>query len=94
MSVNTLTGRAGLPADPSAELCLIAGLIIAQTKGKPAKVRALVSEMRAFVDAHREMSNVVRLRGAEYDREVQECMERAAIWLERMEPFLALMAKR
>jgi hypothetical protein len=82
------------PADPSPELCLIAALIIVQTKGKPAKVERLVREMRAFVETHRQMSNIIRLRGAEYDRRVLIAMSEASAWLDRMEPFLSMMAKR
>ena len=81
-------------APPSPELCLIAGLIIAQTSGKPAKVEKLVASMRDFVDAHREVSNVMRLRGAEYDAAVLTSMEQAASWLTRLEPFLLMMARR
>lgn len=81
-------------AAPTPELCLIAGLIISQTAGKPAEITRLVKNMRAFVDAHRELGTVVRLRGAEYDRDVLDAMGKAAAWLERIEPFLLLMAKR
>lgn len=81
-------------APPTPELCLIAGLIIAQTAGKPAEVTKLVGNVRSFVDAHREMGTVVRLRGAEYDEQVLDSMAKAAGWLERIEPFLLLMAKR
>lgn len=81
-------------APPSPELCLIAGLIVSLTQGKPDKVAKLVGDMRAFVDAQRQLSTVVRLRGAEYDEEVLASMAQAASWLERMEPFLLLMAKR
>lgn len=86
---------ASVVAPPSPELCLLAGLIIAQTKGKPKKVTELVEGVRSFVDAHASMgSDIVRLRGAEYDGAVLESMAQAAEWLERMEPFLTMMARR
>lgn len=91
--VSSLSAAADI-APPTPELCLIAGLIISHTAGKPAKVAKLVSNMRAFVDAHREMSTVIRLRGAEHDAEVLEAMDKAAAWLDRIEPFLLLMARR
>lgn len=82
-------------APPSPELCLIAGLIMAQTKGKPKKVSEMVAGMRDFVDAHATMGQgIVRIRGAEYDAQVLDSMAKAAAWLERMEPFLLMMARR
>lgn len=81
-------------APPSPELCLIAGLIIAQTAGKPAKVEKLVRSMRSFVDAHREMHGVMRIRSAQYDADVLTNMEKAAGWLEHLEPFFLMMARR
>lgn len=81
-------------AKPTAELCLIAGLIITMTAGKPKRVTKLVASMRTFVDAHRELGEVVRLRGAEYDADVLDSMAQAAGWLDRMEPFLLMMARR
>lgn len=92
-SVTSMSEAAKIAA-PSPELCLIAGLIIAQTRGKPKKVGEMVGAMRSFVDAQREMAGVVRIRGAEYDADVMESMAQAAAWLERMEPFLAMMARR
>lgn len=91
--VKALAGASEI-APPTPELCLIAGLIIAMTHGKPAKVRKLAGDMRSFVDAHRQMSTVVRLRGAEHDAEVLDAMDKAANWLDRIEPFLVMMAKR
>lgn len=91
--VATLAAAAEI-APPTPELCLIAGLIISQTAGKPAKVAKLVASMRAFVDAHREMHDVIRLRGAEHDASVLDAMDKAAAWLDRIEPFLLMMSRR
>lgn len=91
----TSMSAASKVAPPSPELCLIAGMIIAQTKGKPKKVTEMVDGMRSFVDAHASMGQgIVRIRGAEYDRAVLESMAQAAEWLERMEPFLLMMSRR
>lgn len=81
-------------APPSPELCLIAGLVVSLTAGKPKQVEKLVSSMRAFTDAQKTMGSVVRIRGSEYDEDVLRSMGQAAAWLERMEPFLLMMAKR
>lgn len=81
-------------AEPTAELCLIAGLIISMTEGKPKQVAKLVTCMRSFVDTQKGLCSVVRLRGAEYDPAVLESMDKAAGWLERMEPFLLMMSRR
>lgn len=91
--VATLSNACEL-APPTAELCLIAGMIISQTKGKPEKVRRLVTDMKDFVSAHAEMAHVIRLRGAEHDGEVLDAMNRASAWLDRIEPFLLMMARR
>lgn len=91
--VATLSAAAEI-APPTPELCLIAGMIIHMSAGKPAKVAKLVSGMRTFVDAHREMHAVIRLRGAEHDPEVLDAMDKAAAWLDRIEPFLTMMSKR
>lgn len=81
-------------APPSPELCLIAGLVVSLTQGKPKEVTRLVTSMRRFTDAQREMASVVRIRGAEYDEDVLLAMGQATLWLERMEPFLLMMSKR
>lgn len=90
----TRLSEAASCAPPSPELCLIAALVITMAAGKPKKVSALVASMRAFADGHREMAGVIRIRGGEYDEDVLSCMAQAAAWLERMEPFLVMMAKR
>ena len=81
-------------AAPSPELCLIAGLIVSLTKGKPKKVELLVSDVRDFVTSQKQLGEIVRLRGAEYDKQVIASMSQALAWLERLEPFLLLMARR
>jgi hypothetical protein len=81
-------------AEPTPELCLIAGLIIHLTRGKPEEVAELVDGVRSFVDAQQQMAGIIRLRGAEYDGAVLSSMAKAAGWLERMEPFLIMMSKR
>lgn len=81
-------------AAPSPELCLIAGLIVSMTKGKPKAVARLVEDMRDFVQAQKQLGDVVRLRGAEYDTQVIASMGQASAWLERLEPFLMMMARR
>lgn len=92
--VTSLSDSANIAA-PSPELCLIAGLIIAQGRGKPKKIAAMVDGVRDFVDAHTAMGhNVMRIRGAEYDQQVLDSMSAAADWLERVEPFLMMMARR
>lgn len=91
--VATLAGAAAI-AEPTPELCLIAGLIIHFTKGKPEEVEELVAGVRAFVDAQEKLGSVIRLRGAEYDATVLDSMAKAAGWLDRMEPFLIMMSKR
>jgi hypothetical protein len=86
--------EASVVAPPSTELCLIAGVIIHLSSGKPKRVERMVKSMREFTDGHRNMASVIRIRGAEYDEQVLDSMEKAAAWLERMEPFLLMMAKR
>lgn len=90
----TKLAEAAQIAPPTPELCLIAGMIISLTAGKPAKVEKLAGDMRAFVAAHKEMSHVMRLRGAEHDAEVLDAMERASAWLDKIEPFLLMMSRR
>lgn len=81
-------------APPTPELCLIAALVVTLTEGKPKRVARLVSGMRRFADTHKEMADVIRIRGAEYDKDVLASMASAAAWIERMEPFLLMMARR
>jgi len=90
----TKLAEASVIAPPSTELCLIAGVIIHLSHGKPKRVQRMVTAMREFTDTHRNMASVVRIRGAEYDEEVLKSMSAAALWLERMEPFLVMMARR
>lgn len=90
----TKLADAAAVADPSPELVLIAALIVNLTKGNPKKVQRLCEDLRSFVDTHREMAGVIRLRGAEYDADVLRAMAQASAWLNKMEPFLLMMARR
>lgn len=90
----TSLARAAEFADPSPELVLIAALIVAHSRGRPKRVQRITAEMLAFAETHREMGGIMRLRGAEYDARVIASMAQAAAWLERIEPFLLMMARR
>ena len=90
----TSLARAAEFADPSPELVLIAALIVAHSRGRPKRVQRITAEMLAFAETHRQMGGIMRLRGAEYDARVIASMAQAAAWLERIEPFLLMMASR